>query len=70
MGLEMMAVEVENPYGTGGSDLRLDSFNAELADMIHQAWRRWEAGLEYEQVCDSYAAGFGKRRILDSYRYW
>ncbi|CAN8072818.1 unnamed protein product [Agarophyton chilense] len=41
MSLEMLAVEVENPFGYQGSDLRLFTFHTFLRDTVMESWRWW-----------------------------
>lgn len=41
MSLEMLAVEVENPFGYQGSDLRLFKYNTVLKDTVLESWHFW-----------------------------
>lgn len=41
MSLEMLAVEVENPFGFQGSDLRLFKYNTLLRDTVLESWHGW-----------------------------
>lgn len=45
MSLEMLAVEVENPFGYQGSDLRLYQYNVLMKDSILESWKRWQSDL-------------------------
>jgi predicted membrane chloride channel (bestrophin family) len=82
MGLEHVAVEVENPFSSGeklfsesslrveGSDLRIDDMNMEIADMIRSSFLRWQRDSD-EDVVNGYSTGFSKRMFQStSYKYW
>lgn len=43
-----MAVEVENPFGHGASDLRLHEYNLQCREALREAWNRWCVGFEYK----------------------
>lgn len=45
MSLEMLAVEVENPFGHQGSDLRLLQYNILIRDTVLESWTNWEDDL-------------------------
>lgn len=46
MSLEMLAVEVENPFGHGRSDLRLHEYNLLIKETLLESWERWQMNLE------------------------
>jgi hypothetical protein len=50
MGLEMMAVTVEDPFGLEESDLRISNFNSEIADMLRGSYRRWQKSMTDEKL--------------------
>lgn len=77
MSLEMLAVEVENPFGYQGSDLRLHQYNIILRDNIMQSWKYWVSDLEkiqQEEVRLENYTDFGeedrKEETLECFDYW
>lgn len=78
MSLEMLAVEVENPFGYQGSDLRLYQYNVLMKDSILESWKRWKNDLtkatELAKVEEKYNA-FGEEPHEDEEKspwfvYW
>lgn len=41
LSLEVIAVEIQNPFNSDKNDLRLDEFNFEIRDMVGEMYRRW-----------------------------
>eukprot|EP00171_Calliarthron_tuberculosum_P017309 IDg17309t1 len=58
MSLEMLAVEVENPFGHGRSDLPLFEYNLLIKESLLESWERWQLNLETcacsEQIQEKY----------------
>jgi predicted membrane chloride channel (bestrophin family) len=71
MGLEMMAVTVEDPFGHEESDLRISNFNSEIADMLLGAYRRWQKGTtEDAMTSELYSKHFAQPHLVGNFRYW
>lgn len=62
MSLEMLAVEVENPFGHGRSDLRLHEFNELIKDSLMESWERWQQNLEAATDSEDVQAGYAEFR--------
>jgi len=78
MSVEMLAVEVENPFGYQTSDLRLFEYNVLMKDAVLESWRYWlrdVAALQGEQSRLRGYDGFGREVeeeeiTWDSFYYW
>jgi predicted membrane chloride channel (bestrophin family) len=71
MGLEMMAVTVEDPFGLEESDLRISNFNSEIADMLRGSYRRWQKSMTDEKLTPGlYSQRFSQPRFSGRFSYW
>jgi predicted membrane chloride channel (bestrophin family) len=71
MGLEMMAVTVEDPFGHEESDLRISNFNTEIADMLQGSYRRWQKSMtEENRTPGLYSQRFSQPRFSGRYSHW
>lgn len=77
MSVEMLAVEVESPFGYQGSDLRLYQYNILTRDLVLQSWKHWCDGegdfqntLNYEEEYKSFGYSHTDEGVLEGFDYW
>lgn len=72
LSLEVIAVEIQNPFNSDKNDLRLDEFNFEIRDMVGEMYRRWlvSKNQKTEQIdMTFYSGGLNKRTFGNEGRY-